>query len=219
MPITRVKKADAYTSESVEEEFVAEDPSEPSETLWERAKARAAKVGGDDTYLRITDKPSLFAFIVAAPIDDFDEHWVTSSAGRRSYRCLESDCPLCRAGVSKTSKFSFFVLHYDLQEDKVTPKILQVGLRVFRQLIEIDEDPRQGGPLAGNFFSIKKIGEKQQTQYIISPVRGNDLEDVWEISKEAALQELERVANETPPSGYTPTREELVALAEEISGR
>lgn len=221
MPITRVKKADDYTAEH-DEEFVAEDLQEPNISGWDSAKQRAAKgarASGGSLFMTITHKPQLFSFIIPAPFDDFDEHWVSSAAGRRPYRCFESNCPLCDIGIAKTSKFAFYVLHFDLDDDEVTPKVLQVGRRVLSQLADIDEDPRQGGPLAGNFFSIKKIGEKQQTQYIISPVRDADLESVWSISSDDARADMKKFANDPPPSLYIPSLDQLKELAEEIGGQ
>lgn len=228
MPIKKssAPAADAYVDDSASDLFEAEDPNEQSarssslQKGWGAAKEMLKGVGGDSKFsynFKFGHAPELIAFIEGEPIDSFKQHWVTRS-GQQSFRCLEERCPLCAAGNVPSAKFTFFILHFVINGDDINPepKIMTVGPKVLRQLSDIDEDPRKGGPLLGRFFAVSKTGEKQQTQYIFTPVKSRDIPEDWGFSAEDANSEVVSAQRTAEPNVYTPRLEDLEAVAAEI---
>lgn len=226
MPIKKIAPvADEYVDESVLE---AEDPDEQSESSasvqsgWDAAKALLAssRSGSSDnkfaSYFRFTEEPSLIAFIKDEPLTDgvFRQHWTS-----RSYRCLEKGCPLCAAGNDPTPKFTFWVLHYEVDGDDITPtpKLMTVGPRVLRDLLAINDDVRRGGPLQGRFFAASKTGAKQQTQYHFVPVKARDIPEDWGFDAKDAVEELENAQRLEEPSIYKNSFEELEEAARALA--
>jgi hypothetical protein len=230
MPIRKkAPQGEEYVSDAqgAGDVFETEDPNEYSKNSaslqsgWGAAKRQLDKVkpsgGGGNYHFRFSEDQQLIAFIEGEPIDSFSQHWIKRE-GQMSFRCAEQDCPLCATGDNPSAKFTFFVLHFEVDGDSVepTPKLMTVGIKALKQLLSIDEDPKRGGPLKGKFFSAYRTGKRQDVVYSFIPVKPRDLEEDWELPEGDAVAALKEHQDNTEPKVFIPSIDDLREVAREI---
>lgn len=227
MPLVRktAPTADEYVSE--DSLFENEDENEIApvsaslQAGWDAADQLANSSRGSSQYtnnIKFSDDPKLIAFINGAPVDAYEQHWVTRK-GAQSFRCLGDSCPLCAAGDRPSARFVFFVLEFIFEGDKVDtqPMLWTCGRRVFEQLKAINADPRKGGPLEGHFFTVHRIGSGPDTQYVVQPQKPRDLEeDPWGLPADGALEAVRDAQANAAPSIYVAPAETLEQVASEL---
>lgn len=162
-------------------------------------------------YFKFKPEPTLIAFASGAPIDSFLQHWITTPEGLRSFRCSGRQCPICDEGDNPNPQYVFWVVEFVQEGGSYEPvqKLMTVGRKVKNALLDIDQDPRKGGPLDGSFFSTHRTGQKQTTQHFFTKVKTRDLEDDWSLDPTDALDAVKAVASGEVPRLYIPSEEDL----------
>ena len=149
----------AATASTEDDVFEEENPDEIAEFSQSRSrgwgaadeKVESSKSSGGKTHFKFSEDQELIAFVEGEPIDIYDQHWIKRQ-GQMSFRCADEDCPLCEAGDSPSSRFTFSILHFEEENGEINPrvKLMTVGTKALKQLRAIDEDPKRGGPLEGS---------------------------------------------------------------------
>ena len=122
--------------------------------------------------LKLDSNTQIVKFLDDAPYASYSRHWVERKGGVRPYVCLQSvgkECPLCDIGdrPQATSAFNVVLVGDD---GGVVLKTWDVGTRIFSTLKNFATSSRQGG-LSHGYYAVSKVGQKQQSQTLITPVR------------------------------------------------
>jgi len=205
MPITKPTiDAGAYTEDS---ETLMPKVGTTVQEGWDAADA-LLKTDGDKDYptdFKFTEEPQLVKFIQSGPFASYDQHWIERPKGKKSFVCLQDDCPFCDIiGDKARGKFAFNILVLSGEEKKV--QILTAPPTLYRQLRKAHEDDRKG-PLAREFWAISRNGTGPQTTYTLDFVRARDLSEEWGLNTEevnelvaSAVPFTAEVIRETPRS-------------------
>jgi len=167
-------------------------------TGWAGAEAIAKAGGGNAPRLALTAAHELIKFLEPEPFMAFRQHWAPSGPGQseRPYPCpMPKDvCPFCDFGINGTSTFGFNILHLS---DPAGPsvKILQIGIKAEKALLEACADKSTGAPrLERDFFAVNRSGKGQQSQTNFRPVKLRDLEEDWpEVLEQFDVEELPEI--------------------------
>jgi hypothetical protein len=152
------------------------------------------------------------------PFASYKMHFLTKkTSGRRSYVCLGAKCPLCEmdptTGGRPEDKRAFTVVN--LSVDPFERQLLVATPKLFRQLHQLDFS--QQGPLTSKYWGINRTGERQTTNYHLTPIKARDLQEDWGIDGDAA----EAFAAQTVAFEASVIREnayaELVEIANSLS--
>jgi hypothetical protein len=179
---------------------------------WKGVKENKSKSSDFHEDLKITGEPELVKFLEEEPFASYRMHWVdTPPAGikKKSWICIEDDCPLCDLGDRPRMQTAFNVLHIS---NGGTPdnKILTLGNKAVGQLEGFASDDKTG-PLPRLYWAISKSGKNQSTAYNFRPVKVRDLEEDWDVDPD----EIEGYIEEAEAKAYTfedlqiPTRKQL----------
>lgn len=205
MPITKPTiDAGAYTEDS---ETLMPKVGTTVQEGWDAADA-LLKTDGDKDYptdFKFTEEPQLVKFIQSGPFASYDQHWIERPKGKKSFVCLQDDCPFCDIiGDKARGKFAFNILVLSGEEKKV--QILTAPPTLYRQLRKAHEDDRKG-PLSREFWAISRNGTGPQTTYTLDFVRARDLSEEWGLNTEevnelvaSAVPFTAEVIRETPRS-------------------
>lgn len=217
--------ADEYLADSdtdINEEELLEDDDEDIraerssavQSGWDAAmKAAQSDSKKFTTEFRFTEEPQLVKFLASEPFAVFKQHWI-ERAGKKSFVCLEDDCPLCAIGDTPRAKAAFSVVNLSAEEPVV--EILLTSPTVTRQLATYDGDPKTG-PLDRIYWAMSRQGKGPKTIYTINPVKARDLAEDWGVD----VVEIEEVIDKFQPLtdkviSFTP-RNELMDIAREMS--
>jgi len=167
-------------------------------TGWAGAEAIAKAGGGNAPRLALSATHELIKFLEPEPFMSFRQHWAPSGPGQpeRPYPCPVpiAPCPFCDLGINGTSTFGFNILHLS---DPVGPsvKILQIGIKAEKALLEACADKATGAPrLERDFFAVNRSGKGQQSQTNFRPVKLRDLEEDWpEVLEQFDVEELPEI--------------------------
>lgn len=92
---------------------------------------------------------------------------------KKSYVCIgkDDDCKYCKEGLKSSVKFLFWVL--DREDGEV--KIGEVGYKIFQALGELSADKDWGFDSIPDYdITIKRTGEKLETEYFVTPTPNRD---------------------------------------------
>ncbi|WP_274916926.1 hypothetical protein [Streptomyces sp. WZ-12] len=134
--------------------------------------------------LKVTNDPQLIKVLDPAPFDSMGQHWVQEiKSGKRSFRCLGDNCPLCEDLDHYARKLAYLnVALLDEKSGDWENRVWEVGVKLGRKLRKIGEDEKRGPINNPNlYFSISKTGVKTSTEYHLDLVKARDLEDDWDI--------------------------------------
>lgn len=228
MPIKKkAPQGDDYAAKAATEDsvFEEENPDEIAEFSQSRSrgwgaadeKVESSKSSGGKTHFKFSEDQELIAFIEGEPIDIYDQHWIKRQ-GQMSFRCADEECPLCEAGDSPSSRFTFSVLHFEEENGEINPrvKLMTVGTKALKQLRAIDEDPKRGGPLEGKFFAAYRTGKRQDTTHHFTPVKLRDVEEDWELPQDEAVAALKEAQDGPEPKIWIDKLETLREVASEL---
>jgi hypothetical protein len=169
--------------EEDEQEEDDEDEDSPVRTGWGGYRETKAKSGFGADFLKFNDtgEAMLLKFIEAEPFASYRQHWIDRQSGKRSWVCIEDDCPLCDAGDTPSFRIAFNVLL--LSDDKPINKVWEVGPRLAEQLEAKAKDKRTG-PLDRSdiYWAVSRTGKKSKTSYSVDPVKARDLKEDWEMA-------------------------------------
>lgn len=201
-----VDRTDTLASEndafSIDSTVLADRPMQASSSViqsgWDAAEKASTPVG---------DYPSDFKFIeneyqvirfmdpqdVKGPFAVYKQHFLKQKlSGKRSYVCLEKNCPLCiRLQDKAEDKKAFTVINYSA-EGGPQRQILIASVKLFKQLVGIEYS--SAGPIVSKYWSVTRTGKSQTTNYIITPIKPRDIAEdaphlgINEIDGEAVFQ-------------------------------
>ena len=203
------------------ENYLAEDSAdlEPKHGTTVQAGWGAAKdmlkpkdKGGDyPTDFRFSEQAQLVRFLEDEPFAVYEQHWVDRTEGKRSFVCLEDDCPLCiTAGDKPRPKFAFNIIV--LSDGEPNVQIMTAPPSFARQLQAANDDPRRG-PLTKFYWAIARTGSGNTTQYTLDRIRPADLAEEWEMDAEPIEEFASTAMKYDTTAIYVSPREELLKLA------
>jgi len=209
---------DVSTEEEDDEEEDDEDEEDLVEGGWGAYERQKAKSGGYAEFLKLEEEPTLIKFLQPAPFANFRQHWIDRRQGKRSWVCIEDDCPLCNLGDDPAFRVMFNVLV--LSDDKPINRVWEMGGAVAEQVKSKMKDKRTA-PIDRDdvYWAASRTGKKQQTRYALDYVKERDLEEDWDI-KPLDEEELAKYRAKVYDKKIikVPTRKQLLELAEEVSG-
>jgi hypothetical protein len=142
-----------------------------------------AKSGDFPDDLEVTGDAILIHFLDNEPFAVYKQHWIERK-GKKSWICLEDDCPLCDdIGDRPSAKICFNVV--DLSDpEKPVNKLWTAGTQVATTLKNLNKD-KKVGPLDRDdlYFSVSKSksGKSSSFVYVVSPVKARDVSEDWDI--------------------------------------
>lgn len=229
MPVAARRKADAddYLVDGVADtdDDLLEDDDEDTRAVrssaiqsgWDAAlKTAQTDRKAYTNEFRFSEEPQLVKFLTNEPFAVFRQHWL-ERAGKKSFVCLEQDCPLCETlGDTPRAKAAFSIVNLSAEEPVV--EILLTSPTLTNQLAKFDTDAKTG-PLDRLYWSMSRQGKGPKTTYSILPVKARDLAEDWGVDQTEVEEQIEafepltaRVISSTP-------RDELMTIAREMSAR
>lgn len=173
-------------------------------------KPKNKEGGGYANNFKFSEQPQLVRFLDDAPFHIYEEHWIERD-GKKSFVCLEGECPLCTvAGDKARARFAFNVIVVSDEEQSV--QIMTVPPTFARILRAKAEDPRLG-PLTKHYWAISRIGIGRDTQYSIDRVRATDLADEWELDADEIDATVSKAVKYDKSVVYVSPRDELLDIA------
>lgn len=169
---------------------------------------------------RPEEASQIIAFGEDEPYVGYRRHWVDRQTkegkSTRSYVCLQTvnlECPLCEVGVRPQAVSAFNVFLLEPNGD-ISLKSWDVGARLFQVLKGYANDPKIG-PLTKGFFLVSKSGQKQTTQYNVSPIKRTALTEDYDtpIPDEVQLKTFKLYDKSVL---QIPTTKELREIADEM---
>lgn len=145
---------------------------------WAGAKKARAASGDFPEELKLDKEPVLIKFMEEEPFASYRQHWI-ERPGKKSWTCLEDNCPLCALGDRPSAKICFNVLSFE-NPDVPENKIWIVGTRVSTQLENYASD-KKTGPLTKHYYSLIKSGKGTKSTTAINPIKERDLAEDWDI--------------------------------------
>lgn len=191
--------------------------SSPVRSGWGGAKETRAKSSGFAEDLDVDSGEVLTKFLEDEPFASYRQHWADwRTSGKRSFICLEDDCPLCDIGDRPSAQYLFNVA--DLTDEPIN-KQLRVGVQALGQIENLASGKM--GPLSKNYWVISRSKKKGKGRgntvaWNFTPVKERDLEEDWEMEP-LTDEEFDDLVE----GGYdsdivqVSTRKELMALARE----
>ena len=199
-----------------EEEDDEPQGDSPIASGWGAFKQKRAASGDYADNLKIEKDAVLIAFLDNEPFAVYREHWI-ERPGKKSFICIEKDCPLCDAGDNRPRVKTVFNV-VELRDDEA-PKVViwTTAPRLTGQLASLDADEKVG-PLTKGYWSIKRTGEGTKTTYNISPVKERDLQEDWGVLplNDDEFAALESEAYDTSAITFS-TKQQLREVARELT--
>lgn len=164
-----------------------DDDDEPKErgsirSGWAGHKENQSKSATYAENLDVGKDPELIKFLEDEPPISYRQHWIDNPPNgirKKSWTCLEVDCPLCDIGDRPSVKTVFNVVHLNTG-GRPENKVLTLGVKAVNQLLGFAEDSKTG-PLTKLYYVVKKTGTKQQSAFNFQPVKARDLEEDWKM--------------------------------------
>lgn len=181
---------------------------------WGAAEAKLNTTSGEyPTDFKFSDKPQLVRFLEDGPFAVYQQHWIERE-GKKSFVCLEDECPLCIiAGDKPRGRFAFNVLV--LSDETPTVKILTAPPTLARMLRAANEDERRG-PLTKFYWAISREGTGPQTTFTLERVRGTDLAEEWNMEVENVEPLAASAEKYDASTVYITAKEELTTIARSL---
>lgn len=216
-----------------------EEPADDDEEDEEKGQTRTVIRGGWKTFKAKKEASSDFptdfkvelgekyviAILDEEPFASFRQHWIDEAPKKKSFICLEDDCPLCdilndKPRVLATFNVVEFVKVIEKGKTIIEPlvKVWQIGTSIAEQLEGLAEDPKLG-PLTDQYWVVSKTGKGPKTRYSINKVKERDLLDDYGIDPltDDEFAELEEKVFDSSVIRYT-DRKELKELAHDVAG-
>ena len=116
------------------------------------------------------------------PFASYKLHFLQQkTTGKRSYVCLQNNCPLCEILKHRPEvKRAFTVANLSAQP--MQRQLLIATPRLYKTMHAAHFSPQ--GPLNKNFWAISRTGVKQTTVYHFNAVKGRDLAEDWNLNED-----------------------------------
>lgn len=152
---------------------------------WGGMRTTLAEGGGFARPLKFTsdEDPIVVKFLDAEPFDSCRMHWIEKT-GRKSYRHLIGECPLCDPfGDQPQAMAVFFNVVSFENPANPTYEYIQAGARLSRKLEAIAGDRRFEGLNDPKLYvAISATGKGTNTEYQAEIIKVRDLGDDWDIT-------------------------------------
>lgn len=188
----------------------------PLRSGWSGLKVTQAKATDFPAELKLTDEEQVVAFLEDEPFVTYVQHWIDERDGKKSFICLEENCPLCDIG-SDTRAMAVFNLA--LITDGNEPEVMQLvtGPLLFKALES--HAMSKHGPLSNGYYTVSKTGggQKGKVSYNIGHIKARDLDEDYKLEP-LSDEEFEDLAKKlyTAKDVQRQTRKELSAVADEL---
>jgi hypothetical protein len=162
---------------------------------------------------KFTKEPQLVRFLEDAPFAVYQQHWIERE-GKKSFVCLEDECPLCIiAGDKPRGRFAFNVLV--LSGEEQTVQILTAPPTFARMLRSANDDERRG-PLTKHYWAISREGTGPQTTFNLERVRVTDLAEEWEMDAESVDVLAANAVKYDASTVYVSPKDEMTTIARSL---
>jgi len=221
MPIQKNEAAASKYVDAANSEFdVDARPSQAASTAissgWDAAEKLTAPSGDYPIEFKHNEDFQIIKVLDPdGPFASYKLHFLQQkTSGKRSYVCLQSNCPLCDILKHRPEVKRAFTIA-NLSVNPAERQLLIATPRLYKTMHSAHFSPQ--GPLNKNFWAISRTGVKQTTVYHFNAVKGRDLEEDWGINEAAAtaaIAEMEcydaSIIRETP-------YQDLLEIAESLS--
>lgn len=160
-----------------------ERPSRPSTGKgWKSFKQKKEASSDWVKNFTLPEEATLIKILDEEPFSVYSEHWIDELSGKKSFVCLEKDCPLCDIGEKARVYAMFNILDLtDPEDPKVKP--WKVSSTVAEILENYAMDPKTS-PInrVDLYWSVFKSGggKKGKVQTNLNPVKARDVEEDWD---------------------------------------
>lgn len=145
---------------------------------WAGAKQTKAASGDFPEEFKASDEAVLIKFLEDEPFASYRQHWI-ERPGKKSWTCLEDNCPLCDIGDRPAAKIAFNILSFE-NPDEPENKVWIVGTKLSGALENFASD-KKTGPLTRLYWSVKRTGKGTKSQTHLTPIKERDLKDDWDV--------------------------------------
>lgn len=207
-------------SNYTDEEFVVDSPDAAPkhgtsvQAGWGAAESKLTTKSSEyPNDFKFTKEPQLVRFLEDAPFAVYQQHWIERE-GKKSFVCLEDECPLCIiSGDKPRGRFAFNVLV--LSDETPTVQILTAPPTFARMLRSANEDERRG-PLTKHYWAISREGSGPQTTFNLERVRATDLAEEWEMDA-SSIDDIAATAVKYDASTvYVSPKDEMTTIARSL---
>ena len=219
----RSTDADEYLADEivdVDEDLLEDDdedvrPARSSaiQSGWEAATKSIQSDTKFTTEFRFTEDKQLLKFLSSFPFAVFKQHWL-ERPGKKSFVCLEDNCPLCDIGDTPRAKAAFSIVNLNAEEPVV--EILLTSPSLTRQLATFDKDPKTG-PLDRIYWAMSRSGKGPKTVYTVLPVKARDLAEDYGKDVAEVEEMIEKFSPLTDKVISITPRNDLAEIAREMS--
>jgi hypothetical protein len=189
-----VNRTEEYTVEN--DEFSAEAldarPAQSTSTViksgWDSAfTSTPTKADYPVEFKFLDNKAQIIKFLdQSGPFAIYRQHFLTQKTeGKRSYICLEKNCPLCNPALNSPAsvKHAFSVVNLSA-EGGPQRQMLIASPRCFKAFHTAEHSEK--GPLTNGYWAVSRYGKMQETGYNISFVKSRDLMEDYKIDETVA---------------------------------
>ena len=195
-------------------------PDNTPQAGWEAAEALPVPAGDYPDEFKLTEQFKLVKFIedpnIRGPLASYNQHFLKEGMkqGKRSYICLGENCPLCNILKDRPEQKRVFTV-VEITGGVAKRGMLIATVKLYKKLHAAEFSPQ--GPLPKHFWQLSRIGAKQTTDYLTTPVKGRDLQEDHGIDEEAITAEIAKfepfTKDDIPKAN---TYEELMEVVDEV---
>lgn len=163
-----------------------------------------------------TEEETVVKFLEDSPFAVYYQHWVERGKGlKKSFRCIENDCPLCDGGNSAAPRIAFNIIDFS-DPDAPKVKVYTVPKKVCTR-IETLHKSHKDGPINGvdRYFAVSRVAS---TPYptTISGIKARDLKEDFGFDP-LTEAEIDNFAKQVSDDSIleNPSRKELEGIADE----
>lgn len=195
-----------------------DEPAAPKSAIkggWGQARKVRDESSSYANSVKLDKEDIIIKFLQDEPYAAYKEHWLEGVKGKKSHVCISQldpkGCPLCAIGEKARAKFSFNVAVWD---EGWSLKSLDVGVTVFEQLGNFNDDKRNG-PLTKLYWAVKRTGKGPKSVTNFTPVKEEDLEEEWDCDP-LTKSEVKGFKLYDPSVISKPSRRDLQELAKDL---
>jgi hypothetical protein len=181
-PEARPRRSRPRDDEDEPEDAVERSKTSSVREGWSGYKENKSKGGDFAEELKVGKEKDLIKFLEDEPFTSYRQHWVENPPApikKKSWTCVEVDCPLCDTGDRPRLFTAFNILHLNTGADPEN-KILLLGTKATGQLLNFSED-RKTGPLTKMYYAVSKGGKDTSYAYTFQPIKDRDLIEDWDM--------------------------------------
>lgn len=190
-----IPEVDEFSIESDIDARPSSASTSKAKSGWAAAQATVKPTGDYPEDFKLTEEEQVIKILdTDGPSSVYQLHFLTKE-GRRGYSCLGDNCPLCEdLGDKPSNKYAFTVAL--LEGNKATRLKLVGGIRLYKTLLAADSG--KNGPLSNNYWAISKSGSMAAVVYTLTPIKGRDLQEDWNIDEAAVAAQIATMKPYTP---------------------